>query len=119
MDNRKKGFAVAALRRASYRWPGRYQAMKDAHKGRNQYECAECKKIFTRKEVQLDHIESVVPINGFKNGEAFDFDEFIDRLLVDKEGFQVLCKEDHMIKTQAEQEIRKHQKKLKKTKKKK
>jgi 5-methylcytosine-specific restriction endonuclease McrA len=111
MDQKKKNFAVAALRRSSYRWPGRYQAMKEAHKARNEYLCAACDKIFPRKEINLDHIEPIVPVAGFKNGEVFDFNEYIDRLLVEKEGFQVLCSECHSVKTKTENSTRKENKK--------
>lgn len=110
MDNKKKAFAIQTLRRASYRWLGRYTALKNAKIGRNQYICRECgpDKIYPKKEVQLDHIESVVPTTGWEG-----FDSFIDRLLVDESGYQVLCKKHHEIKTLAENGIRKENAKKK------
>ena len=111
MDNRKKGFAVASLRRASYRWPGRYTALKSANVGRNQYKCAHCppETVHPKKNIQLDHKIPVVPVTGWDG-----FDGFIDRLLCDEEGYQVLCKHHHEIKTVEENGQRKEIKKEKK-----
>lgn len=104
MDNKKKQFAISVIRRASYRHPGRYTALKDARVGRNQYKCSMCSedKIHPKKNIQLDHIESVVPVEGWTN-----FDDYIDRMYVSKEGYQVLCKEHHEEKTLKENELRK------------
>jgi len=109
LDPKKKAFAIAALRRASYRWPGRYNAFKNGKIGRNQYKCAICNQIFGRKDVQLDHrIPIIDPVRGWQG-----FDNFIDRLLVEESFFQVLCKSDHKLKTQNENKVRKKYKKKK------
>lgn len=115
MTPKQKAFCIAALRRASYRWPGRYMAMKAAHVDRNAYKCAECEGIFPKKEIRLDHIDPVVPVEGFKNGESFDLHEFAERLLVEESGFQVLCDTCHSKKSLEEnQERRKNKKKSRK-----
>lgn len=102
MDELKKKFAINALRRASYRWPGRYQAAKRAHIGRNQYKCESCNGTFTKNEIQLDHIDPVVdPERGFVG-----FDEWIDRMFAYSDGWSTKCKPCHQVKTQAENEIR-------------
>ena len=93
-----------ALRRASYRWYGRYKALKAANIGRNQYVCAMCPPgtVHPKKAVQLDHVIPVVdPKTGWTN-----FDDFVDRLLVDTPGFQVLCILHHKEKTAKENEGR-------------
>lgn len=99
-----KAFIIATLRRASYRWKPRTEALKAARLARNTYRCAMCQGTFTRKEVQLDHIEPVIdPKVGFTT-----WDEYIARLYVAKEGFQVICKANcHKIKTELERAIKK------------
>lgn len=114
-DNPKlKSFLVNALRRASYRWPGRHSAQKKAHVGRNQYVCAMCGPniFYTRKEVQLDHITPVVdPQKGWE-----DLDVFAERMFVDEDGFQVICSRHHEEKTAAEGVVRKKTRATKKKK---
>ena len=105
MDNKLKSFAIQTLRRASYRWYGRYNALKKASIGRNQYTCALCPPgtIHPRKGVQIDHKDPVVdPIIGWTN-----FDDFITRMFVSEEGFQILCLECHKSKTTSENTTRK------------
>lgn len=99
-----KKFLIPVLRRATYRWQARSEALKDSRKDRNQYECASCKELFKNNEVALDHILPVVdPKLGFTN-----WDDYIDRMFPEKEGFQVLCSSCHDIKTELEDEMRKH-----------
>lgn len=104
-DKRLKSFVVQALRRASYRWPGRYLALKAANRGRNQYVCAMCPEgtLHPRKAIQLDHKVAIVdPIIGWTN-----FDDFIIRMFVEQDGFQALCRPHHREKTLSENAIRK------------
>lgn len=99
-----KRFLIPVLRRATYRWPARSEALKDSRKERNSYECAICKDRFKNDEVVLDHIVPVVdPKLGFT-----DWDDYINRMFPEKEGFQVLCNDCHDIKTELEDEMRKH-----------
>ena len=69
------------------------------------YECAECHNQFPAKEVAVDHIDPVVPVSGFTT-----WDEVIERMFVEKEGLQVLCKECHRVKCQEEKQQRKQAK---------
>jgi hypothetical protein len=63
-----------------------------------------CKDRFKNNEVVLDHIVPVVdPKLGFTN-----WDDYINRMFPEKEGFQVLCNDCHDIKTELEDEMRKH-----------
>lgn len=106
----KQTFAMNSLRRASYKWRGRWMAEKKyKHEGRNRYWCAICgpEKIYGKKDVQLDHVAPVVdPLTGITT-----MDEWIDRLLVDEDGWQLLCKPCHLVKTQAENVVRREVKK--------
>ena len=114
MEQKKKTFAINSLRRASYRWPGRWMAEKESKIGRNQYVCNMCKGTFGKKDTALDHIIPVVdPQKGFTN-----FDDYIDRLFCEKEGFQRLCNLCHDKKTQEENGVRKESRRKKVSKKK-
>lgn len=86
IDKATRTFVMNVLRRGTYRHPGRFNALKKAHVGRNQYLCACCGGIFKKKEINLDHIESVIPIEGTE-----DFNVIIERMYVPVEGYQTLC----------------------------
>lgn len=102
-----KAFAIGVLRRGSYKWPPRWKVLKAASVGRNQYRCNICKGIYPRKKVQLDHITPVIhPTRGWIN-----FDDYINRLYVMEDGFQVLCKNCHSLKSGKENKVRKLTKK--------
>ncbi len=103
-----KGFVIAMLRRASYRWPPRSQVLRAARRGRGKYECVLCGPAIThgRKEVQVDHKVPVIPLTGWDT-----FDAFIERLFCDVAGLQVLCKPCHSVKTKAENAKRSKKKK--------
>lgn len=91
------------LRRLSYQWPPRKQAIKNARLDRGIYQCATCEGKFGPKEIQLDHITPVVD----EEIGWVDWNTYIDRLFCSEENFQVLCKPCHAAKTFFEQEIRK------------
>ncbi len=91
------------LRRASYAWPPRKDAIKNARVARGQYKCATCENIFGPKQIQLDHTMPVIdPHQGFTT-----WDDYINRLFCAEAGFNVMCKGCHSVKTQFENEIRK------------
>lgn len=100
----KKAFLINSLRRASYRWPSRWKALKRAHIGRNEYYCEHCGLICKKREIALDHVEPVIdPKKGWQ-----DLDVYADRMLPDTEyGFQVLCHDCHDTKTEKENAVRK------------
>ncbi len=112
-EARFRSFVTSALRAASRRWPPKYQALKAAFVGKKvnaktgkmamHYKCAECKKHFVAVDVQVDHIDPVVdPKKGF-----ISWDVFIERMFVEIDKLQVLCKPCHKIKTDEEKQQRK------------
>ena len=112
-EARFRSFITSALRAASRRWPPKYKALKEAFVGRKvnaktgkmamHYKCATCKKHFVAVDVQVDHIDPVVdPKKGFVS-----WDVFIERMFVEIEKLQVLCKPCHKIKTDEEKTQRK------------
>lgn len=110
MDPYKKAFIQNALRRASYKWKGRWEAERASKlEGRNQYKCAVCPEgtIHPKKNTQMDHI---IPVVDPEKGQT-TLDEWADRLFVYKEGWQRLCLEHHAEKTLKENIVRKAVKK--------
>ena len=112
-EARFHSFVKSALRAASSRWPPKYTALNEAFVDKRvndktgrigkHYKCAKCLGIFPTAEVQVDHIDPVVPLSGFNT-----WDELINRIFCEKEGFQVLCTECHKNKTHEERIIRKN-----------
>ena len=58
---------------------------------RNQirFKCAECGGLFSRKNVQVDHIEPVVPLH--KTEADMTYDEIVRGICCNKENLQVVC----------------------------
>lgn len=106
----KSTWVKGVLRRASLRWPPRNEALVRARVARGDYECAMCKGIFKRQQVDLDHISPVVDVEDGFTG----FDEFVETLFCDVENFAVLCKECHAQKTSLEVQYRKYARRKKK-----
>jgi len=110
-QGRIKSFITSVLRSGWRRWPPKYETLKEASVGKKinkktnrlaeHYKCAKCKKHFPAKEVNVDHIDSVVGAAGFTT-----WDEFIARLFCGKENLQVLCKKCHDSKTAKERKER-------------
>lgn len=98
-----RAFLTNRLRRASYAWPARGQALREARVDRGVYKCAKCGgQNFKSKEVQVDHIEPVIdPHVGFK-----DWNSFIERLFCDVSGLAVLCVVCHKYKSSMEAALR-------------
>jgi 5-methylcytosine-specific restriction endonuclease McrA len=97
-----KSYVIAALRRASYAWGPRNEAKKAAWMERGVYRCAVCGKGFKTGQYVMDHVFPVVdPVLGFTG-----WDDYINRMFPDASGFQVLCLEDHKLKTERENQGR-------------
>lgn len=110
---------VWQLRKISYRWPARYQAMKLAKVDGepNTYLCNACKtkhkKVGKQRTISLDHI---VPCKDPSRPQAFQEDlaacvcgvcDYLRKMFCDVKGYQVLCKKCHDIKTDKEMGTRK------------
>lgn len=102
-----KKFVISSLRRTSLWWAARSMALKNARIERGLYKCANCQKVFPRKEIQLDHKFPVVRISGFT-----DYNDYIKRMLPPSTHYSVLCITCHSIKTQEENILRNLKKKV-------
>lgn len=114
MDDKQWKYVYNALRRASLKtskevWNARQVALRDARIERGVYLCAHCNGRFGPKEIDVDHILPVIPLNGSKS-----FDEIIPRLFCDSDNLQVLCKPCHKTKSKAENKLRFEYRKLRK-----
>ena len=99
-------FVRGLLRRGTFHWKARNEAMVAARVSRGLYKCASCEDLFGPKEVDLDHNEPVVdPKHGFTT-----WDDYISRLFCPADGFSVLCHSCHEAKTQIEDSMREHYK---------
>lgn len=98
----KKTWIMSGLRRMSYRWPPKNEAERAARVDRGLYQCATCKGSFKAGEYAIDHI---VPLISVKEGYT-SWDEVINNLFCDKEGFQILCHECHSVKSNIEDSMR-------------
>ena len=101
----KKAFVINTLRRASYRWPSRTEALKKARVSRGQYQCKLCgpSKLYNRHDISADHVLPIVdPNTGWQS-----WDSYIERIFCDEPGFQILCDTHHSEKTAGENKTRK------------
>lgn len=105
-------FIRSAMRAAYNKWPPKYSVIKNAKRpaeqewyGENgrrlnvkwEYQCNSCKDWWMQKQISVDHIEPVGTLRDYD-----DLPNFVRRLFVDEEGLQILCKDCHDKKTQAE-----------------
>lgn len=102
-----KAYIIAHLRRIGYRNVHRAAAFKRAHLGRAQWQCEECKKIYSSsKDLHGEHTEPVVdPNTGFTT-----WDDYINRLFLGK--LTAMCKECHYKKSEGENAIRREKRKI-------
>ena len=95
------GWIKNGLRRMSMHWKPPSELLKEKRvsvKGKRhkfEYPCAECGRQFKRKDIAIDHIIQI--------GHPKDFEDFggiIERMFVEKSGYQILCnyKKDEMEK---------------------
>jgi 5-methylcytosine-specific restriction endonuclease McrA len=106
----KRAWIENALRRASYKYPPRYTAETLARVERGKYRCNICKEVFRKKDTETDHI---VPVVDPEKGKT-DWNDYVERMFPDIEGFQKLCRDCHVIKSESENVIRREKRKEKK-----
>ncbi|MHA2069032.1 MAG: HNH endonuclease signature motif containing protein [Candidatus Thorarchaeota archaeon] len=117
-EARFHSFIKSALRWASQKWGPRNAVKKQARLRRGVYLCKGYNKEsheipasikINNKRVNnaiVDHIDPVIdPITGFTS-----WDDTVDRMFCEEEGFQLLCYECSHNKTQDEREIRRNNK---------
>lgn len=107
----KRAWLIGMLRRISGRYPPKYLTKIEARVERGKYKCSKCQELFGPKQIQIDHTVPVIdPEKGFTN-----WDDYINRMFCDKEGFSAMCKPCHKEKSDKENKIRKVTRKVKKS----
>lgn len=110
---------ISALKRTFSRSPVVQEVLRDYRQEHPQYNkdgslakkpavrfpCVECKNIYMGKNIQVDHIDPVVPLNIPAKHACMN--TLIDRLFCNKSNLQILCKDCHKIKSTKENAIRK------------
>lgn len=129
--NQKRNRIKGALRQAFRLSPQMYEVMQRARvelppalkkngqpgkKPRVRYKCAICGELFQQKNVQVDHIEPVVPV--YKTEKDMNYDELADGVFCKLSNLQVVCSTPmsrnegkpscHKIKSDEENFIRKN-----------
>jgi 5-methylcytosine-specific restriction endonuclease McrA len=101
------GMIRSCLRRLSLRWKPRGEYLRSVRRPyigpdkrtKWEYPCIECKEWHAQKNIEVDHIIPAGKLNCFD-----DIGPFVRRLLVEREGYQVLCKACHKKKTQEQRQ---------------
>lgn len=104
----RDNFIKGKLRQASLRWPARNEALKASRKARGRYECAICKTLVKVDQIQLDHTEPVIPLQGapLNQDGTLDLNIWCRRLLIKTEEWAAICKICHESKTTQEDTMR-------------
>lgn len=74
-------------------------------RGGARYKCSVCNESFGQREVNVDHIEPIVPI-GIASKDM-SWDEIVSRTFCSEENLQVICTECHKLKSKQEVKDRK------------
>jgi len=112
-EARFKSFITSALRSAHSKWGPKAAAKKKAWVKRGVYKCEECGKEGPAtlppkpgnkrrlNNAAVDHVTPVVdPEVGFTN-----WDEYVERMFIEEDGYQILCWSCHSDKTNEERKI--------------
>ena len=116
MNSKLKKFVISVLRKSTFKWKPRQMAydkskvkVGEFSTGRPKYKrrCTICEELFMSKDIQMDHIDPVVPIEGYKSGSSFDLNEYVERMFPEETGWQTICHTCHDEKTKKEDKLRK------------
>lgn len=98
-------FIRSGLRKLSVRWPPANEALKKSRRqyiGENkrmkwEYQCNICKQWYPQRQVLKDHI---IPCGSCRSYQ--EVASFVKNLLVEIDGYQIVCEQCHQIKTNQE-----------------
>lgn len=88
-----------------------YLSSETGPRGGARYDCNICKFPYTDKQIDVDHIDPVIPIGVL--GKDMDANWYIERTFCDISNLQVLCKVCHKVKSDDENRRRVVVRKLK------
>lgn len=114
LDKKIKAKVVRYIR-VLFRQSEQYKLAKDraihptekGPRGGKMWKCQnpKCEKALKSNEVQIDHIEPIVPIG--KKQADMTIDEYVSRLFCSADNLQCMCHECHLEKSKEEREKRK------------
>lgn len=121
-----RSFIMSGVRSKSLRWKPRSSAIASVCVGKglnpatgrqcNLHKCPSCGGLFPQNQMDADHLEPVVPLEGFpemaETWLGYNWTEVLKRLFCEADGFRVLCKKCHKAVTKKEQIERKRIKDL-------
>jgi hypothetical protein len=118
LDKKTLSLIISALRKSfAYNSP-EYTAALDkvvdqsGPKGGRRWKCEGCGGKSARKDIFIDHIEPLVPLNT--NVSNLSFKQLYERCWTNRNNLQVLCYTCHRVKSAKENSIRKEFRKLSK-----
>lgn len=120
LDPKTLSAIIAAIRKSFIKSMeytiAKHRALADSKgpRGGRIFICAHCNDLFGESKVKVDHIIPIVPTDSC-NAEM-TLRMYYERCFCSVENLQILCQECHDQKSRAENEERKHFKKLKKKK---
>ena len=84
-------------------------AINKGPRGGKQFVCVACGGCFSGNNIQIDHINPVVPVD--KSLQEMTWTQLVKRMFCSTNNLQVLCLDCHKLKTKQERELRKEHKK--------
>jgi 5-methylcytosine-specific restriction endonuclease McrA len=122
-----KNFIISLLRKSNFSWkPKKETALKcrsdkklvnlKTGKENMASKCEVCETLIFEKELKVDHIEPIVPVEGWGDTTEWlgvNWNEYLSRMFVESDGLQGICKPCHDIKTKQENKQRKDAKESK------
>ena len=117
-EARMRSFVMSGLRRMTSRWGPKYSVLNAAYvedqinpktkRKRKMYRCALTNKLFPASEMQVDHIEPVIPEKWGRKAKwlGYNWNELLPRLFCKETNLQAVSKAAHKLKTKHQNEQR-------------
>ncbi len=117
-EARLRSFVMSGMRRMTARWGPKYSVLNKAFvenqinpktkRTRKMFRCAITGKLFPAAEMQIDHIDPVVPYKFGRKTKwlGYNWNELLPRVFCSEENLQAVSKAAHKIKTKMENEKR-------------
>lgn len=115
-----KNFIISLLRKSNFAWKPKKEVIMSCRtddklvnettgKPNMTSECQECGTRVFEKKLKIDHVDPVVPVDGWGNTTRFlgvNWNEYLSRMFVEAEGLQGICDTCHKDKTDRENKAR-------------
>lgn len=116
-----KNFIISLLRKSNFAWKPKKEVIMRCRsdeklinpktgKANITSKCEGCNSLLFEKGLKVDHIEPIVPVEGWGDTTRFlgiNWNEYLKRMFVESDGLQGLCSDCHDDKTKLENKKRK------------